>query len=345
MARSLRRTVRTTPTGLYRGVNLSGLENGETVFPGTINVDFTQNSASYYQYIKRKGFNLVRLPFLWERIQPDLNGDLDTTYKGYIDNNISWAADEGLAILLDVHNYGRRNVAGNEQVIGDGTLTQAHFVDLWTKISAAYKDNTTVLGYNLMNEPHNMPVASTPTTYKTTATWTLAAQAALNAIRANGDTHIITVNTDWWSSVPNYLDSFAYGSNPDMWITDTLEDKLWLQLHCYFDSTYEGAYANADRFWSGSELDIRFLGDKLIAIGEWAQSKGVTIFLGEYAVPSGDNAYLTALSDVLKIMDQYSMHGCYFALGNFFNASLKSITPKHTFAQDREQMDLLLNHL
>lgn len=345
MARSLRRSVYQKTTGLYRGVNLTGLENGESVLPGTEGVDYTQNSLSYYQYIARKGFNIVRLPILWERIQPTLNGALNATYKGYIDNNISWALANNLKVILDIHNYGRRDVSGASQIIGDGTLTQAHFVDLWTKLSTAYKDDTTVLVYNLMNEPHNMPVESNQTTYKTTATWTLAAQAAINAIRANNDTHIISVNTDWWSSVPNYLENFAYGANPDMWVTDSLTGKLWIQMHCYFDSTYEGAYANADRYWSGSGKSIRFFGDYLKNVATWAQSKGVTLFIGEYAVPSGDSAYLTAFNDMMNVMDEYGIHGCYFAIGKNFNASLKSITPILNFAEDRQKMIVLTKHL
>lgn len=344
MARSLRRRVSNIPSGTYRGVNLTGLENGETVFPGTLNVDYTKNSLSYYSYIARKGFNIVRLPILWERIQPTVGGDLDADYKGYIDENISWAEASGLKIVLDVHNYGRRDVSGTERIIGSAQLTQAHFVDLWTKLSTAYKDNTTVLVYDLMNEPHNMTVETSPTTYKTTATWTLATQSAIDAIRANGDTHIISVATDWWSSLPNFLAAFAYGGNPDIWWNDPL-NKIWLQIHTYLDSDYSGAYSGADRYWSGSGLDIRWAGDLLETIGKWAESKGVTIFIGEYAIPSGDSAYTTALNDFMNVMDKYNVHGCYFAMGNNFNASLKSITPKLGFAVDREQMEIITKFL
>ncbi|MGD8374035.1 MAG: cellulase family glycosylhydrolase [Candidatus Woesebacteria bacterium] len=91
-----------------RGLNLSGLE-----FSGI----FQPNTEQTYQYIRQKGFNLVRLPVEWSELQPYLYGDFDSTSKEYVDQNIAWAKENDLAVVLDVHNYGRR------QVYRDGGLT------------------------------------------------------------------------------------------------------------------------------------------------------------------------------------------------------------------------------
>jgi hypothetical protein len=94
-----------------RGVSLSGLEFAPSVIPGTLNTNYFAPAAGDYAYFKSKGLTLVRLPFLWERIQPTLNGALDTTYKGYIDTAIGNARTNGMRVILDVHNFGRRYVA------------------------------------------------------------------------------------------------------------------------------------------------------------------------------------------------------------------------------------------
>src|SRR5882757_4498829 len=86
-----------------RGVNMAGLEFNASVLPGAVNVNFTANGENSYTYFGNKGLTTIRVPFLWERIQPTLNGPLDATYKGYVDSNIAWAKLHGCKVILDVH--------------------------------------------------------------------------------------------------------------------------------------------------------------------------------------------------------------------------------------------------
>src|SRR5690606_19358119 len=52
------------------GVNLSGAGFGPSVVPGVHGTNYTYPAESYYKKYADLGMNLVRLPFLWERIQP-----------------------------------------------------------------------------------------------------------------------------------------------------------------------------------------------------------------------------------------------------------------------------------
>ena len=129
---------------------MSGLEFAGGTLPGVEGTDYTKNTEPDYTYGEGKGFNVVRLPFLWERLQTSVNGSLDATYKGYIDDNIAWALAHNLKIILCCHNFGRRDVSGTTRIIGSAELTTAHFADLWDKISDAYKNNATVIAYDLL---------------------------------------------------------------------------------------------------------------------------------------------------------------------------------------------------
>ena len=51
--------------------------------------------------------NLVRLPFRWERLQPQLNQPLDTVELSRVKAFVDAATAEGVTVLLDVHNYAR----------------------------------------------------------------------------------------------------------------------------------------------------------------------------------------------------------------------------------------------
>jgi len=92
-----------------RGVNMAGLEFNASVLPGAVNVNFTANGENSYTYFGNKGLTTIRVPFLWERIQPTLNGPLDATYKGdvgIVQSLLDQGADinmrnEALETLLD----------------------------------------------------------------------------------------------------------------------------------------------------------------------------------------------------------------------------------------------------
>ena len=149
-------TFPTTKTYL-RGVNDSGGEFTPANVPGTYGTDYQYDGAPTVRYLAGRGHQLLRLPFLWERIQPTLSSALSTTEVTRITNYVQQARLAGCKVILDVHNYGRYTSGGTTHVLGDGTLTQAHLVDLWTRISAAFKGMAGVGGYALMNEPHDLP--------------------------------------------------------------------------------------------------------------------------------------------------------------------------------------------
>ncbi len=96
----------------FRGLNISGGE-----FSGS----FQANSQAIYTYTFNKGFNVVRVPFDWYKLQPTLNGALNTTELGYLQQQVAWAKTAGLSVILDLHNYGRRIVYGNGGLVDDFT--------------------------------------------------------------------------------------------------------------------------------------------------------------------------------------------------------------------------------
>ncbi len=154
----------TTQTGLL-GVNISGPEfapwNGQA-FPN--NADFA--------YLASKGVTFVRMPIAWESLQPTLATTLNSTYLGKIQSAIAAAHSYGIGVIVDLHNFGAYcqqadwtssgcGYAGNAgstgtgvNFLGDGTLTQADFTDLWTRLATALVGTPGLIGYEIMNEPN-----------------------------------------------------------------------------------------------------------------------------------------------------------------------------------------------
>lgn len=163
-----------------RGVNIMDLGISHSAIPGKYGENYTRPSLQNLKYIKSRGFDVVRLPFLWERMQHKLNGALDPAYlKLYIDT-LKDADAAGLKTIVDFHNYGRyTHVTSSglvETIIGDVLApvgpTQAQYVDAWRKIAKAIRSDAiayrSVYAYDLMNEPHDLVDIHAPFTKKVT---------------------------------------------------------------------------------------------------------------------------------------------------------------------------------
>lgn len=119
-------------TLLPYGVNASGMEY-PTGLPGSLGTNYFQPTAALMANAVALGFDTIRLPYLWERMQPVVNGPLSALYKSEIDTCIQRAASAGVKVVLDMHNYGRRfiwydggftsNFAAADSKWSSGTVT------------------------------------------------------------------------------------------------------------------------------------------------------------------------------------------------------------------------------
>jgi endoglucanase len=92
------------------GVNLAGAEFGSKV-PGVFGTDYTYRTHAEIDYYASKGMSVIRLPFLWERVQHTKNGALDAVELGRLDDVVNYTTGKGLKIEIEPHNvgYGRFN--------------------------------------------------------------------------------------------------------------------------------------------------------------------------------------------------------------------------------------------
>lgn len=323
-----------------RGVNLAGAEFGENNLPGTLGRDYTFNSETSYRYFGAKNLNLVREMLRWERLQPVLNGPLDANYLAGIRNSIAWAKAHGDRVILDIHNYGRYKITENgvlntyildNNYSGVVKVPGSALADLWARISAEFRDESTIYAYDLMNEPHDMGAAN----------WKAISQAALMAIRTAGDNHLVMVPGDNWSSAERWL--LVHG--PTGWITDPANHFAY-EAHQYFDHDNSGTYAltydqelamNPNLATSGAVRVKPFL--------DWLQNNGVRGYLGEYGIPNTDSRWITVLDGALKALDAAGLDGTYWAAGEWWGDYPLSVQPQNNFKTDRPQLSVLQSHL
>jgi len=113
-------------------------------------------------FIKAAGFNTVRVPLHWRLfVKPGASGEDEFAGPGWslLDRLVQWSRDAGLRVILDLHAAPGGQTGVNHD---DGPGFPLVFyvpryreltIELWRRLALHYRDETAILGYDLLNEP------------------------------------------------------------------------------------------------------------------------------------------------------------------------------------------------
>lgn len=168
---------------IFSGTNYISKNPNEKYIP--------QHNQEIFEQFKSWGFNCIRLGIIWDGLEPE-PGVYNEEYMKEIDKRIEWAAKNGIYVFLDMHQdlYGSKFSDGapewatldngqphysgavwsdsylispavqtafdnfwKNSPAPDGVGIQDHYSNLWKHLAQRYANNTTVIGYDIMNEP------------------------------------------------------------------------------------------------------------------------------------------------------------------------------------------------
>lgn len=220
------------------GINLAGLEFGsESAFsavePGVEGINYFKTNTDDFAFLAKRGYKFIRLPFRWERLQPVLNGNLDSAYLAYLEDAVTAAHANDMTIILDMHNYGEYKTTSDNTLYLGEELQYDHFNSVWVALSRHFRNSPAKIYYGLMNEPRNLPSGSAESPEKN---WEQASQSALQAIRSDGDTRPILVAGYNWSKIKSWPKT-----HPKAWISDPARN-FFYEGHHYWDADETGTY-------------------------------------------------------------------------------------------------------
>lgn len=269
------------PTGVrFRSINRAGPEygddwdgwTGQTYFNWPTSTEWANELA----YLDSIGFNTVRIPISWERLQHRLSGPFNTTYQQNLTNMVSAATARGFYVIVDLHNYNRyatgthvddqsltQSSAYTQRVFGDGVLTNAHVINVWQGLATLFKSNQRVM-LELMNESHDFAVSS--------ETYVQNINDQIAAIRAVGAPNLVLAPNSRASDISHWFTYAPNGGSLDSVAMLGLRDpgaNTMLAVHHYNGHTYPSP--------------TNFV-DNMRAITTWARSNGIKLFLTEYGV-------------------------------------------------------------
>jgi hypothetical protein len=305
------------------GVNISGQEYAHESYPTAVDLD----------YLKGKGFEVIRLPISWERMQPTLSSPIAQTELTSLKAFIAQAAARGMEVIVDLHNYGAYSTnledAGNNvgQKIGSSAVPISAFANFWQQLAAGLKDVPGVAGYDIMNEPHDMG-----------GKWPAIAQAAVDAIRGTDMKTAIFVEGDGWANA-----EFWAQRNSNLDIKDPANNVIY-EAHQYFDADASSNYAQSyDEMGAYPNIGV----DRIKPFLQWLKDHNARGFVGEFGVPDNDARWLTVVDNFLKAIDSAGVSGAYWTYhshneGYYFNPT--HISPLVVGGADRAQMAVLVVH-
>ncbi len=121
----------------------------------------TYITAADIHYLKATGMNSIRIPFNYRIFNDENYLEQKDPNRGFVllDRVIGWCKQEGLYVILDMHCAPGGQTGDN---IDDGYSYPFLFkspamreltANIWRRIADHYKNETTVMGYDLLNEP------------------------------------------------------------------------------------------------------------------------------------------------------------------------------------------------
>lgn len=278
------------------GVNLAGGEFNSGRKPGIYAKDYIYPDARIAAPFIAMGMKIVRVPLLWERLQPSATQPLSAGEGARLDKVI--AGLKGFEIIiLDIHNYGKRNGQRLDQ-IADG---EAQFADLWRRLAERYRDNPKI-AFGLMNEPNGMAPAQ----------WRRIVDAGVAAIRKAGARNLLLVPGSNWTGAHSWA---AGGARSNAAAFRNFRDpgnNYAFEMHQYLDPDSSGMKMQCE--------DAPVIRKRMAAATNWLRTNKHKGFLGEFGAPPDARclASLDALLDHMKQNADVWMGWTYWAGGGWW---------------------------
>lgn len=302
---------------ILRGVDLTGYEYMPPIQ--------WAHYESDYATIASWGFNVARLPISWENLEPRA-GVYDDSYLQKVDQDVAWAQQYGIYIVLDMHQIcwssqftycnGRwtagipkwavsgysNSETGMQLMIHDffsglgpnGTppspsnpSMQQSFFAAWKHVASRYRNDSAIAGYDVLNEP----TVGYNMTYSTFTSTILPSfyTNAIDAIRTVDSYHI------------------CFWEGADGQPTDTAIQRP--------NVAYAPHYPQGSLSYS-SYIGTSALTAKMQQIVSLSRTWNVPVFIGEWGMKAETPGVVQYINDSLSLYDTYSISAAWWDYAN-----------------------------
>ena len=350
---------------LIHGINVS--QKVPPYLPDSPPATNISQTAAYFANIKQAGFDAVRLIIIWAGLEPT-PGTIDTQYLKQIQQEVQFCSDNGLYVLLDMHQdlysqslcYGdgapawacdltgysvsqcsTTNWASNylvpaitqsfqnfwDDVPGpDGRGLQEHYAEAWQRVAALFATDTSVLGYEIMNEPYPGKYALFTTDFETQALAPFYEKIAAT-IRRVDSSHAIVFEPSVTRA--NLLHNYNTGISSTTFPQD------------FRDLVFAPHYYPLTSGSSISTSDITSLQTTIPQIAMVSASMKTPYIIDEMGLDHNESNSADYMTALLGELDHEMSNWMFWAYGEVFNGSGSEILLDATGAPAFPLMDVL----
>ncbi|MCH5349433.1 MAG: cellulase family glycosylhydrolase [Oscillospiraceae bacterium] len=289
------------------GVNWFGYNTGTNTFDGLWTCDLNTSIAA----IADRGFNLLRIPISTELIKNWSNGSYPTANFNQATNSylvgmnsleifdyvIGQCRANGIKIMIDIHSAKTDSMGHMYNVWYNGNISEQDYLDALAWMAGRYKNDDTIIAYDLKNEPHGKAGESPRAKWdgsKDSDNWKYIAEKAAKAVlnknpnvlvmvegieiypmdtKANGDfssTNMGDYYCTWWGGnlrgvkdnpvdLGKYQNKLVYSPHD---YGPTVYEQPWFKGGFTYDSLYKDC-------WYDSWFYIQKSNTAPLLIGEW----------------------------------------------------------------------------
>jgi endoglucanase len=214
--------------------------------------------------IRAMGFNHVRLPFSYRHIETD---DRPGRYReegfAMLDRMIGWCRKHGLWVMLDLHSAPgcqasdwNAESAYGEALLWDVEDYKQRMADMWRQIARRYRDEPTVMAYEVLNEPVTLFPYQVPLMNE-------FHHRCIAAIREEDRRHVIVINGDKHATDLRALDAETFADPQVMAAGHYYFFTSPLQQLSEFPATKDGVLYDEDYLVNKTGLVSRFAREKI----------------------------------------------------------------------------------
>lgn len=263
------------------GVNLAGAEFGRTLL-GRRGHDYAYPREETIQLYADQGYPSLRIPFLWERLQPYVDGPFDDQEWKWLNATIERIVSRNMQVVLDVHNYARRGVVDDKfetkHRIGSEKVPTSSFVEFWKELASRTMAEPKVI-YGIMNEPIDHDPMQ----------WLDITNQTIAGIREVGAENLLLLPGISWTGAHSWYRVLNT-------VLEAVEDpkaNFAIEVHQYLDGNSSGKDGEVEHTTLGSQ--------RIEAFQEWARARSFKAYLGEFG--AGNNPIAgAALDDMAREM-------------------------------------------
>ena len=289
------------------GINWFGYNTGTNTFDGLWACDLNTSIAA----IADRGFNLLRIPISSELIKNWSNGNYPTANFNQATNSylvgmnsleifdyvIGQCRANGIKIMIDIHSAKTDSMGHMYNVWYNGNISEKDYLDSLAWIAGRYKNDDTIIAYDLKNEPHGKAGESPRAKWdgsKDSDNWKYIAEKAAKAVldknpnvlvmvegieiypidtKKNGDfssTNMGDYYTTWWGgnlrgvkndpvNLGKYQNKLVYSPHD---YGPTVYEQPWFKGGYTFESLYKDC-------WYDNWFYIQKENIAPLLIGEW----------------------------------------------------------------------------